>query len=127
MAEEKFQNLPKEVLFLNKAIKFCALAHKTGYIVLSSSRIDPGTFLTESETEKYAFQTGISYGMQKSWQDKLGKIEYSVSHYDNMMVAMVPLLEDHFLLVSMDSEKQRDVYQIVNGKIIPFLKYAISQ
>lgn len=143
--DDKFHKLCVHVLSVDKAILFCAMAHKSGYLVSlatnhngSSPKIrdhiriedsvqdelDPRSphFLSDMELEKYLYQSGIMWGIQKSWQKKLGHVRHFVSYYDAMPLVTIPLDNSHFLFLGIDSTKHPNVERIVLQKIIGSLE-----
>jgi hypothetical protein len=141
-----------KIVSLDKAILFCAIAEKPGYLVTiasnpsdSSSRsrrgsnISPSTnaddkvddekfqnelrsYLSDSDMEKYVFNTGIMYGIHKSWEHKLGRVRYFVSHYEDMEIATIMLGKGQFVLLGIESKRQRRIDRILSQKIMPYLE-----
>lgn len=143
--EDKFHELCVHVLTLDKAILFCAMAHKSGYLVSLATNhngrsrrtrghinsgdglqneLDPRSphFLSDIELEKYLYQSGIMWGIQKSWQKKLGHVRHFVSYYDAMPLVTIPLDNSHFLFLGIDSTKRPNVERIILHKLLPLLQ-----
>jgi hypothetical protein len=145
--DDKFHELCVQVLTVDKAILFCAMAHKSGYLVSLATNhnsngretrdhiriedivrddLDPRSprFLSDMELEKYLYQSGIMWGIQKSWQKKLGHVRHFVSYYDAMPLVTIPLDNSHFLFLGIDSTKHPNVERIVLHKLGPMLRKA---
>jgi len=130
--DEAIYDVCTHVLSLDRSILFCALAHKSGYLMALATtndndrnkvaknnsarehaeknlqhspgidRIKAQDFLSEVELEKYIFQSGIIWGIHKLWEKKLGRIQHVVSYYDEMPLAIIFLDGSHFLLMAID-------------------------
>ncbi|MGI0049321.1 MAG: hypothetical protein ACREAW_07250 [Nitrososphaera sp.] len=142
-----------KMVSLDKAILFCAIAEKPGYLVTIASNpsdgssgrsrrgsnISPstnmdnkgngqkfqnelGSYLSDSDMEKYVFNTGIMYGIHKSWEHKLGRVRYFVSHYEDMEIATIMLGKGQFILLGIESKRQRRIDRILSQKIMPYLE-----
>ena len=145
MEDDKFHDLCIHILSLDKSILFCAMAHKSGYLVSLATNhnrsrletrdygrvdnsphegLDPLSlhFPSEIELEKYLYQSGIMWGIQKSWQKKLGHVRHFVSYYDALPLVTIPLDSSHFLFLGIDSTKHPNVERIISQKLSPLLQ-----
>jgi hypothetical protein len=135
--DKKMFDLPKQILAIDRAILFCAVAHKSGYLVTSSPNIEDrnrtdtiviteskssfSSLLDEADIEKCVFQMGITCGIMKSWERKLGHIRHFVSYYNKMPLVTIMLDNDYFVLLAITSAKEHNIDHIVSQKIIPIL------
>ena len=143
-------NLCSSVVSLDKAIVFCAIAQKSGYLVTLASNHNgrpPSQkklkhesllantavqmeetndallqHLTDAEIAKFAFHAGIICGLHKFWQRKLGSIRHFVSYYDEMPLVTIVFDDGHFLLMGIDSAKRHGIERILSHKVMPFLQ-----
>lgn len=140
-----------KIVSLDKAILFCAIAQKPGYLVAFASNpsissdenaydnlsinTDDGnksdseklqnklrSYLSNTEMEKYAFNTSIIYGIHKSWERKLGRVRYFVSYYEDIEIATIMIGEGQFILLGIESKRQRRIDRILSQKIMPYLE-----
>ena len=144
-----------KIVSLDKAILFCAIAEKQGYLLtFASNSTDSGghsrrvsnmsrstnidsktngekfqnelrSHLSDSDMEKYVFNTGIMYGIHKSWEQKLGGIRYFVSYYDDIEIATIMLGKSQFILLGIDSTKHRRMDRILSQKVMPHLERSV--
>ena len=143
-------NLCSSVVSLDKAIVFCAIAQKSGYLVTLASNRNDRRFsqknrnhgsllannevgmegandallqhLSDAEIAKFAFHAGIICGLHKFWQRKLGSIRHFVSYYDEMPLVTIVIDEGHFLLMGIDSARRHGIDRILSHKVLPFLQ-----
>lgn len=77
--------------------------------------------MTFEETEKYALLTTIRQGTRKIWEDKIGKTMYSVTRYQHLIRATIPMAFNHILMISLDVDT--DNYDsIIMDKIVPLIE-----
>jgi len=134
--DKKLSELPKQIVAIDKAILLCAVAHKSGYLVALSRNIETldrnreptkgkssnfVTLLDDADIEKYLFQMGITCGIMKSWERKLGHVRHFVSYYDKMPLVTIILDNDYFVLLGLGSVKQNSIDHIMSQKVIPSL------
>jgi hypothetical protein len=83
--------------------------------------------MTFEETEKYALLTTIRHGTRKMWEEKIGSTRYSITRYQKLLRATIPLADSHLLLLSLDADT--DTFDsIIMGKIIPLIeKYHLDK
>jgi hypothetical protein len=82
--------------------------------------------MTLEESQRYALQAMIRQSTRNTWDKKLGKALYSVTHYDRLVRIAIPLTDGHLMLLSCDVGT-KDVDSLLMGKIIPKLKLYHSQ
>lgn len=74
--------------------------------------------MTAEESRKNALHAIIRHSTRLPWEGKLGKSQYSMSRYENIIRVTIPLLENHLLLVSLDV-KINNVDKMVMQGILP--------
>ncbi len=119
---EKLQipkDLCKEILELDISVRFAGIA-RLGNITMAEYREGLEPFLSKRESEIYNVQTAIRTDITKTMEDKLGKVVYSLTLYERIKRATVPLKTDYLLMLSFDI--QTDHEPIILDKILPLLK-----
>jgi len=74
--------------------------------------------MTIEETERYALFATIRNSTRQAWENKIGKVRYSLTHYELLTRATVPLVNGHLLLLSFDAGT-RDIDGIMLDKVMP--------
>ena len=77
--------------------------------------------MTQEETERYALFATIRHSTRMSWEDKIGKAQYSLTRYERLIRATVPLMEGHLLLLTFDIDCL-DVDRIILTKVMQGIK-----
>jgi len=119
------QSLCKSILALDDSIRFVAVANNLGTVSASEYRTGLDPLLTREETKQYAMQAVTRASLRENFTPKLGRFEYSVGKYANLIRAVIPFDEgedQNYLLLSFDIGC--DAVKIIENKITHFLEDA---
>lgn len=105
---------------LDKSIRFCGVANKLGYVIASKYRANLEPLMTIEETERYALFATIRNSTRQAWENKIGRVRYSLTLYELLARATVPLANGHLLLLSFDVST-RNIDGIMLDKVIPVI------
>lgn len=78
--------------------------NKLGYIIAQKYRKGLKPLMTAEESRKNALHAIIRHSTRLPWESKLGKSQYSMTRYENVIRVTIPLIENHLLLVSLDAD-----------------------
>jgi hypothetical protein len=132
------------VLQIAGKIRFVGIANHLGTLIASSYRHNLIPLLTREETSHYVLQSVLRSATREDFESKLGRQEYSIGKYRNVIRATVPIIciEDYLTSdnqkvdISDDDEIKRNkvkfylllsfdvdygVQQAIETKIIPFI------
>jgi len=108
------------ILGFDKNVRFAGVADKFGKIVMAEYRKGVVPLLSDEESALSIIQSSIRIGTRKTLQPALGKIVYSVTLYEKVVLANVPLANQNFLTISFDTKADHDT--VIMKKILPFIK-----
>lgn len=114
------QELCREVLTLDKSIRFAALVNDLGDIVASEYRAGQVPLLTKEKSELSAAQSILRMGSRRALEVFLGKTIYAFALYEKIRRAVIPLNGNFIFMVSFDVDSEHE--PIILQKIIPLLK-----
>jgi hypothetical protein len=116
------QSLCKSILALDDSIRFVAVANNFGTVNAAEYRTGLNPLLTREETKQYAMQAVTRASLRENFTSKLGRFEYSVGKYSNLIRALIPFDEGEeqtYLLLSFDVGS--DAVKIIENKIAHLL------
>jgi len=142
-SKEDLNILCDRVLRIASKIRFVGIANHLGTLIASSYRHNLVPLLTREETSHYVLQSVLRSATREDFESKLGRQEYSIGKYQNVIRATVPIIyiEDddktkQNVVIEDDNEKNRnkikfylmlsfdvdyEVQQAIETKILPFV------
>ena len=120
-----FQQFCNDVITLDPSIRFVGVADEHGLLVSTSERKDLKPLLNLEETQQYAITAATRQYTRIRWQNLLGKIDYTCSHYDKLLRATIPLTDknnhlSYVIMFTFDVETV-NFHEIIMNKIIPLI------
>jgi hypothetical protein len=116
---EQERNLCKQILQLDKTIRFVGIASIEGKLIAQEYREGVQSFLTKEESELSALQSIIRMGTRKMLEEKVGKTIYAMALYEKVKRVSMPLGDSNILMVSFDTEANHE--DIILNKILPLV------
>ena len=116
---EQERNLCKQILQLDKTIRFVGIASIEGKLIAQEYREWVQSFLTKEESELSVLQSIIRTGTRKVLEEKVGKTIYAFALYEKVKRASMPLGDSNILMVSFDIEANHE--DIILNKILPLV------
>ena len=120
-----FQQFCNDVMTLDPSIRFVGVADEHGLLLSMSERKDLKPLLNLEETQQYAITAATRQYTRIRWQNLLGKIDYTCSHYDKLLRATIPLTDKnnrltYVIMFTFDVETA-NFHEIIMNKIIPLI------
>jgi hypothetical protein len=81
-----------KVLRINAKIRFVGIANHLGTLLASDYRHNLVPLLTREETAHYVLQSILRSATREDFESKLGRQEYSIGKYQNVIRATVPII-----------------------------------
>ena len=113
------------MLALDKSIRFCCVVDRLGHILAYKYRQGLTPLMTHEETRKNALLSVIRHSTRQSWENKMGRTLYSITRYEHLTRASIPMPAKGLLLVSFDADVS-EVDRLVQEKIVPLLRNEID-
>ena len=111
----------KEVLMLDKSIRWVGITNKFGVLVNAENREGLIPLLTEEENEDYASLTVTRHKTRTKFEPKMGKLIYAAGRYQKLNRATIPINENYYLLISLEVEL-KNFDDIIMEKVIPLVE-----
>jgi hypothetical protein len=132
------------VLRIANKIRFVGIANHLGTLIASSYRHNLIPLLTKEETSHYVLQSVLRSATREGFESKLGRQEYSIGKYHNVIRATIPIThtqddkttdKQEAVIVNEDEPKRNKakfylllsfdvdygVQQALETKILPFI------
>ena len=113
----------RNIITMDKSIRFAGIANNLGTLITSAYREGLIPLMDIEETSRYAIQAVTRVSLREDFQSKLGKFEYSVGKYKNLIRAIRPFQSNDdcfYLLLSFDVDSNPT--KIIEELIIPNTK-----
>lgn len=126
MSEQVFSNICKQMLQIDKSIRFTGIANKMGSLEATAYRKGLVPLMTGDQTSQYAIQAVLRAAIREDFETNIGRLQYSIGKYEKLIRATVPIISsniDHddklYLLLSFDIDS--DVKSIIE-KVLKYIE-----
>src|SRR5918994_5646282 len=121
MPPSLFEDVCQNILDIDKTIRFAGIANMRRTIVSAKYRAGLVPLLTQEETIESVEHSVLRMSTRRLMEAKLGKILYSITFYERVKRAILPIGKDNdfVLIVSFDNEADHD--SIIRNKIMPLI------
>src|SRR5690606_39570038 len=121
-----YSELCEQVVALDDTIRFAGIANKLGKIIASAYRSGLVPLLSKEETERTIPQYLLRLSPSPELENKLGRPVYSVTTYEKIKRAIIPLHDSYgntrsLLLVSFDVETTNHD-SLIEDRILPLVR-----
>lgn len=123
MSSSLFEDVCQNIIDLDKTIRFAGITNMRRTIVSAKYRTGLVPLLTQQETIESVEHSVLRMSTRRLMEAKLGKIIYSITFYQKVKRAVLPIGKDSdfVLMVSFDNEADHD--SIIRNKIMPLISY----
>jgi hypothetical protein len=111
----------KELLKLDKTITWIGIANNFGVLLNVEHREELLPLLTEEENEEYVSSTITRHKTRIKFESRIGKLIYALGKYQKLNRVTIPINENYYLLIALDTEV-KDFDNTIMEKIIPLIK-----
>ena len=111
----------KEVLMLDKSIRWVGITNKFGVLVNAEHREGIIPLLTEEENEDYASLTVTRHKTRTKFEPKIGKLIYAAGRYQKLNRATIPINENYYLLIALEVES-KNFDDVIMEKVVPLVE-----
>jgi hypothetical protein len=111
----------QRILDLDEGIRFAGIVdRKAGKLVAAQSRKGVNSLLSDHEVTVSVIQSLIRMDTRRTLENKLGRVIYSFTSYENVKRASIPIGDGRNMLV-LSFETRADHDRIICEKIMPML------
>ena len=116
-----FENLSKEILKMSSALRWIAIADSEGNLLNITRREGLEPLMTREENQDYTLNAITRHKSRLKFQDKLGKLVYSLGRYEKLIRIVTPINNKYYVLLTIDVEEPH-IDSIMTEQIIPKIK-----
>jgi hypothetical protein len=117
---ELLNSLCEDVLGKHSSIRWTGIANKNGVIMAQKNRKGVKLLLSEEENEEYAATAIARQKTRGKFEPKIGKMVYSFGRYEILQRATIPINENYYLLMTLDTE-EKNFDSIIMEKVVPVI------
>ncbi|MFZ0512003.1 MAG: hypothetical protein WAM14_10380 [Candidatus Nitrosopolaris sp.] len=111
----------KEVLKLDKSIRWVGIANKYGILLNTEHREGLHPIMTDEENEEYAHLTVTRHKTRIKFEPVTGPLIYALGKYEKLNRATIHINANYYLLIALDVE-EKNFDNIITEKIIPLIR-----
>jgi hypothetical protein len=111
----------KELLKLDENITWIGIANNFGVLLNVEYKEELIPLLNEEENEEYVSSTITRHKTRIKFESRIGKLIYALGRYQKLNRVTIPINENYYLLIALDTEV-RDFDSTIMEKIIPLIK-----
>ena len=116
-----FENLLKEILKMSSTLRWIAIADSGGNLLNITRREGLEPLMTREENQDYTLNAITRAKSRLKFQDKLGKLVYSLGRYEKLIRIVTPINNKYYVLLTIDVEEPH-IDSIMTEQIIPKIK-----
>jgi hypothetical protein len=116
-----FENLSKEILKMSSTLRWIAIADSEGNLLNITGREGLEPLMTRDENQDYTLNAITRHRSRLKFQDKLGKLVYSLGRYEKLIRIVTPINNKYYVLLTIDVEEPH-IDSIMTEQIIPKIK-----
>jgi len=105
---------------IDDAIRWVGITDKQGTLINERYREGVVLLLNEEENEEYASNAISRQRSRVKFEPKIGKLIYAFGKYENVNRVTIPISENYYLLLTLDSMENK-IDEIIMSKIIPLI------
>ncbi|MGB8766735.1 MAG: DUF6659 family protein [Nitrososphaeraceae archaeon] len=119
--KDHFENLSKEILKINSSLRWIAIANSNGTLLNIERRDGLEPLMTRQENQEYALNAITRHKSRLKFEDKLGRLVYSLGKYEKLVRIVTPVNNKYYVLLTVDVEEPH-IDSLMREQIIPKIK-----
>ena len=122
---DSFEIVSKEILKISSSLRWIAIADSEGHLLNITRREGLDPLMNSEENEEYTLNAIARHKSRIKFEDKLGKLIYSLGKYEKLARIVTPINNKYYILLTMDVEEPH-IDSIMTEQIIPKIKDNIN-
>ena len=119
--KDHFESISKELLKINSSLRWIAIADSNGTLLNIARRDGLEPLMTRQENQEYALNAITRHKSRMKFEDKLGRLVYSLGKYEKLVRIVTPINNKYYVLLTVDVEEPH-IDSLMREQIIPKIK-----
>ena len=116
--KDYFETLSKELLEISSSLRWIAVADSEGKILNIARREGLDPLMNREDNQEYTLNAIVRHKSRQKFEDKLGKLVYSLGKYEKLVRIVTPINNKYYILLTIDVEEPH-IDSIMREQIIP--------
>jgi len=116
-----FVSFSNELLKISSSLRWIAIADYEGKLLNIARREGLKSLMSQQENQEYALNAITRHKSRLKFEDKLGKLVYSLGKYEKLIRIVTPVNNKFYVLLTIDADEPH-IDSIMIDKIIPKIK-----
>jgi hypothetical protein len=121
MSSSLFEHVCQNIIDLDKTIRFAGITNMRQTIIYAKYRTGLVPLLKQQETIESVEHSVLRMSTRMLMEAKLGKILYSITFYERVKRAILPIGKDNDFVLIVSFDNEADHYSIIRNKIMPLI------
>ncbi len=119
--KDYFDSLSKEILKISSSIRWIAISDSEGKILNITRREGLDPLMNREENQEYTLNAIARHKSRVKFEDKLGKLVYSLGKYEKLVRIVTPINNKYYVLLTIDVEEPH-IDSIMREQLIPKIR-----
>ncbi|MDW0143534.1 MAG: hypothetical protein QOK60_08160 [Nitrososphaeraceae archaeon] len=120
-SKDYLESLSKEILKINSSLRWIAIADSQGKILNIARREGLDPLMNREENQEYTLNAIARHKSRLKFEDKLGKLVYSLGKYEKLVRIVTPINDKYYVLLTIDVQEPH-IDSIMREQIIPKIR-----
>lgn len=119
--KDYFEGLSREILKISSSLRWIAISDSEGKILNIARREGLDPLMNSEENQEYTLNAIARHKSRVKFEDKLGKLVYSLGKYEKLVRIVTPINNKYYVLLTIDVEEPH-IDSIMREQIIPKIR-----
>lgn len=119
--KDYFDSLSSELLKISSSLRWIAISDSEGKILNIARREGLDPLMNSEENQEYTLNAIARHKSRVKFEDKLGKLVYSLGKYEKLVRIVTPINNKYYVLLTIDVEEPH-IDSIMREQIIPKIR-----
>lgn len=119
--KDYLESLSREILKISSSLRWIAISDSEGKILNIAKREGLDPLMNREENQEYTLNAIARHKSRLKFEDKLGKLIYSLGKYEKLVRIVTPINNKYYVLLTIDVEEPH-IDSIMREQIIPKIR-----